>query len=97
VAGLRVSAFATAEAYLSDPDRADVSFLVIDVRLPGMDGLELHERVRAECSTPALFITGHEDEQVRSRALAGGAIGFFVKPFDNRQLVDAIRGALGEP
>jgi FixJ family two-component response regulator len=98
-AGLEVSLFATAEEYLSNPDRADVGCLVIDVRLPGMSGLELLEQVQAESPRPALVITAHQDERVRSEALAAGAIGFFLKPFDNRQLLAAVFGALsvGEP
>jgi FixJ family two-component response regulator len=95
-AGLETFLFATAEEYLSSPDRAGIAFLVIDVRLPGMGGLELQKQLRAETSTPALFMTAHEDEQARSRALAGGAVGFFLKPFDNRQLLDVILAALGD-
>jgi FixJ family two-component response regulator len=95
MAGLEVSLFGTAEEYLSSPDRADVGCLVIDVRLPGMGGLELQEQVHAECDRPTLMITAHEDERARSRALAGGASGFFLKPFDNRQLVAAVFRALG--
>jgi FixJ family two-component response regulator len=89
-----VSLFGTAEEYLSHPDRADVDCLVIDVRLPGMGGLELLEQVRAESTKPAVVITGHEDERTRSRALAAGAGAFFLKPFDNRQLLGAVLGAL---
>lgn len=89
-AGLEVSLFATAEAYLAHPHRADVDCLVIDVRLPVMGGLELLEQVQAERPTPALVITAHEDERARTRALAAGAIGFFLKPFDNRQLRAAV-------
>jgi FixJ family two-component response regulator len=95
-AGLQVSLFATAEEYLADPGRGDLGCLVIDVRLPGMGGLELQEQVRAEGNRPTLLITGHEDELVRHRALAGGAVGFFLKPFDNRQLLAAVIGALGD-
>src|SRR5262249_47302036 len=94
-AGVEVSLFATAEEYLSHPDQADIDCLVIDVRLPGMGGLDLLEQVQAANPSPALVITGHEDEQARSRALAAGAIGFFLKPFDNRELQEAIFRALG--
>jgi FixJ family two-component response regulator len=94
-AGLEVSLFMTAEEYLANQDRADVDYLVIDVRLPGMGGLELLEKVQAESPRPALVITAHEDERARTRALAAGAVGFFLKPFDNRQLVAAVTRALG--
>ncbi len=89
-AGLEVSLFATAEDYLAHPDRADVDFLVIDVRLPGMSGLELLEKVQAESPRPALVITAHEDQRTRTRALAAGAVAFFPKPCDNRQLRAAV-------
>jgi two-component system response regulator FixJ len=94
-AGLEVSLFATAEEYLADPDRADVDCLVIDVRLPGMSGLELLEQLQGENPKAALVITAHEDEQVRHRALAAGAVGYFRKPCDNRHLLAAIYRALG--
>lgn len=93
-AGLEVALFTTAEEYLASPDRANMDCLVIDVRLPGMSGLELQERL-AECNMPILIITAHEDEQIRSRALAQGAVGFFLKPFDNRELLEAVLQALG--
>jgi FixJ family two-component response regulator len=92
-AGFEVSLYATAEEYLSRADQTDVECLVIDVRLPGMSGLDLLRQLRAE-SMPSLLITSHDDDQVRDRALAAGAIGFFQKPFDNRQLVSAIKQAL---
>jgi FixJ family two-component response regulator len=92
-AGLEVSLFANAEEYLSSPDRADLQCLVIDVRLPGMSGLELLEEARKE-NRPALLMTAHEDEQACRQALAAGAGGFFLKPFDNRQLLAAVLRAL---
>jgi two-component system, LuxR family, response regulator FixJ len=94
-AGLEVSLFATAEEYLADPDHADVDCLVIDIRLPGMSGLELLEQLQGETPRPALVITAHEDEQARNRALAAGAVGFFRKPCDNRDLLAAVYRALG--
>jgi FixJ family two-component response regulator len=94
--GLEVSLFATAEEYLTHPDQEDVDCLVIDLRLPGMGGLNLLEKVQAESPRPALVITAHEDEQARIRALGAGAIGFFLKPFDNCQLVAVVVRALGD-
>jgi FixJ family two-component response regulator len=95
-AGFDVSLFASAEEYLSHPDRAEVDCLVIDVRLPGMGGLELLEQLQAESPQPALVITAHEDEQCRARALAAGAIAFFLKPFDNRRLSEVVFRALDQ-
>jgi FixJ family two-component response regulator len=94
-AGFEVSLFANAEEYLSHPRRAGVECLVIDVRLPGMDGLQLYERLRMERAMPTLLISAHEDREAQSRALAAGAVGFFLKPFDNRQLLAAVHRALG--
>jgi two-component system response regulator FixJ len=93
-AGFEVSVYATAEEYLSQADRARVECLVIDVRLPGMSGLELLSRIRPE-TTPALLITAHDDDETCMRALAAGAVAFFPKPFSNRQLLSEVRHALG--
>jgi FixJ family two-component response regulator len=92
-AGLEVSLFSSAEEFLTSPRRTDVECLVIDVRLPGMSGLELLNQVGTE-RMPSLLITAHDDEQVRNRALAAGAIGFFLKPFNNRQLLSLVKDAL---
>jgi FixJ family two-component response regulator len=88
-AGIEVYLFATAEEYLSSPVRAGIDCLVIDIRLPGMSGLELLEEVRTD-TKPTVVITAHEDERARDMALATGARGFFRKPFDNHQLLDAV-------
>jgi FixJ family two-component response regulator len=93
-AGFDVLLFATAEEFLGCLDQADVDCLVIDVRLLGMGGLELLERLRGENPRPALVITAHEVERIRNRALTAGAIGFFRKPCDNRQLLAAVYRAL---
>lgn len=92
-AGLEVSLFSSAEEYLSSPKRTGVECLVIDLRLPGMSGLDLLRQLKAE-SLPSLLITAHDDDQSRDRALAAGAIGFFRKPFNNRELVSTVKGAL---
>jgi FixJ family two-component response regulator len=93
-AGLDVAVFATAEEYLEQRDRAGAGCLVVDVRLPGMGGLELQAQLAARPAPPILFITAHDDEEVRRLALARGAIGFFLKPFDNRHLLAAVFEAL---
>jgi FixJ family two-component response regulator len=93
-ADLAVSLYTSAEEYLANPERADVGCLVIDVRLPGISGLELQEQLRAEDRVPVVLITAHEDEKARIRAMAAGAIGFFPKPFDNRQLLELVYQAL---
>jgi FixJ family two-component response regulator len=92
-AGLEVSLFSSAEEYLSSPERAGVECLVIDFRLPGMNGLDLLGQLKAE-SMPSLLITAQEDDELQDRALAAGAVGFFRKPFNNRQLVSTVKRAL---
>jgi two-component system, LuxR family, response regulator FixJ len=94
-AGLEVSLYATAEEFLARSESTDVDCLVIDVRLPGMSGLELLEQLEKEEPKPALMITAHEDPQARDRAMAHGAVGFLNKPCDNRELLAGIQQALG--
>lgn len=95
--GVEVSLFATAEKFFEDPHRAEVDCLVIDVCLPGMSGLDLLEKIRAEspAQTPAIVMTSNDDPGVRNRAIAAGASDFFLKPFDNRQLQLAVTKTLG--
>jgi len=88
--GLKVRTFPSAAEYLA----ADVqrpACLVLDIRMPGIDGFELQKRIAgSERQLPAIVITGEEDEEVRLRALEAGAIAFFYKPFDDAALMEAI-------
>lgn len=94
-AGLDVTAFASAEEFLHAAGQPAPACLVLDLHLPGLSGLELHERLRAEGrSTPAVFITAYGDDQARERAFRGGAVAFLPKPFDDRSLLDAVAQAL---
>lgn len=94
-AGLRVEAFPTAREFLcrSRPDAP--ACLVLDVRLPGLSGLDL-QRELAEAGTPIpiVFITGHGDVPTSVQAMKAGAIEFLTKPFRDQQLLDAIRQAI---
>ena len=76
-----------------------VTCLIADVRLPGIDGLELQRRVRSERPTlPVIIITAHDDDDIRERALRDGAVAFLVKPFDGGELLDHIaRGTGSQP
>ncbi len=97
-AGLGVEAFATAEEFLRSERRPGAGCLVLDQHLPGMSGLELWERLRAEgCALPVVFISAYEDVHVRDAALRAGAIAFLQKPFEERELLDAVSRALQEP
>jgi FixJ family two-component response regulator len=94
-AGLRVETFASAQEFLDSP-RSDVpSCLVLDVRLPGLSGLDLQERMaEADIEIPIIFITGHGDVPTSVRAMKAGAVEFLTKPFRDRDLLEAIHQAI---
>jgi FixJ family two-component response regulator len=92
---LRVETFRTAEQFLSSERPDAPSCLVLDVRLPGVSGLELQRRlVRAGVTIPTIFITGHGDVPMSVQAMKAGAMEFLTKPFRDQQLLDAIQHAL---
>jgi FixJ family two-component response regulator len=93
--GLRAEAFASADAFLRSGRVGDTSCLILDVRMPGTDGLEFHRRL-ADAGTriPTIFITAHGDEALRARALDEGAVAFLRKPFAEEALLRAIRTAI---
>jgi FixJ family two-component response regulator len=93
-AGLTAETFARAEEFLASPSRAKTTCLILDVRMPGMDGLELqHRLVASGWQVPIIFVSAHADEQVRAYALQAGAVGFFEKPFSSPALIKAIHAA----
>jgi FixJ family two-component response regulator len=98
-AGYASMVFSSAEAFLDSGTLAETSCLITDVRMPGLDGLELQRRIRIEYpKLPVIFITAHFHDDVRRRALDGGAIEFLYKPFDAADLLRAIAQALnGSP
>jgi len=90
-AGLVAEAFASAEEFLASPSRHDTTCLILDVLMPGMDGLELQRRlVTSNWKVPIIFISAHADAEVRARALQAGAIAFFDKPFSSAALLETI-------
>ena len=93
--GLRVESFASAQQFLNRP-RSDVpSCLVLDVRLPGLSGLDLQKRMaEVNIEIPIIFITGHGDVPTSVRAMKAGAIEFLTKPFRDRDLLEAIHQAI---
>ena len=94
-AGLRVKAYASAEEFLRSGDLQTTACLILDVRLSGMNGLELQRQLAAaQHRIPIIFMTAHSDEETRARALQAGAIGFLYKPFREDALLEAIRTAL---
>jgi FixJ family two-component response regulator len=94
-AGLGVETFASAQEFLAR-SRADVpSCLVLDVRLPGLSGLDLQKRMsEVNMEIPIIFITGHGDVPTSVQAMKAGAIEFLTKPFRDRALLDAIDQAI---
>jgi FixJ family two-component response regulator len=88
-------AFASAQEFLSHPRKAVPSCLVLDLSLPGLNGLELQKQLAAEpINTPIIFITGHGDVPKSVQAMKAGALEFLTKPLDYEALVSAIRNAL---
>src|SRR5882672_6011293 len=94
-AGLRVQTFKSAQEFLVRP-RAEVpSCLVLDVKLPGLSGLDLQQELaKADLQIPIIFLTGHGDIPMSVRAMKSGAFEFFTKPFDDEALLEAIRQAM---
>ena len=85
----------SAQEFLNDDHTEGVDLLVIDVRMPGMNGLDLQSRLAASGHTiPIVFITAYEDDMAKTKAMAVGAVAFFQKPFDEKDLLGAIYKAL---
>ena len=93
--GLRVQSFASAPEFLRHP-RADApACLVLDVRMPGLSGLDLQRELTASgAEIPIIFLTGHGDVPMSVEAMKRGAMEFLTKPFRDQQLLDAIQQAL---
>jgi FixJ family two-component response regulator len=94
-AGFKVETFASAQDFLACRRVDAPSCLVLDVRLPGLSGLDLQKRI-AEANTeiPIVFITGHSDVPTSVRAMKAGAVEFLMKPFSDQDLLDAIQQAI---
>ena len=95
--GFAVKAFVSAEEFLNWDQLRDTDCLILDVRMAGMNGIELQRHLMANhYEMPVIFITAHgsEEEEVRSRALRNGAVDFLPKPFSEDALLNAVRTAL---
>jgi FixJ family two-component response regulator len=94
-AGLRVETFASAQEYLQHKRPDTPACLVLDVRLPGLSGLELQRKLSpARTRIPIIFITGHGDIPMSVQAMKAGAVEFLPKPFNDDQLLEAIQQAI---
>jgi FixJ family two-component response regulator len=93
--GFRAETFASAEQFLQSDQIENTVCIILDVRMPGMSGLELQRRLIAtQCRIPIVFVTAHGDEEARSRALQEGAVEFLLKPFSEEALLNTIQAAL---
>ena len=90
-AGYAVKTYGSAAEFLEDCGSSAIHCLIVDIKMPGMDGFELADALaRREVCFPLLFITAHDSPSAREKAAAAHALGFLVKPFDPKQLLDAI-------
>jgi FixJ family two-component response regulator len=93
--GLRSEGFATAQEFLQRPPSDGPSCLILDVRLPGISGLDLQRKlIAARVQIPIIFITAHGDIPMSVKAMKSGAVEFLTKPFRHQDLLDAIHQAL---
>jgi len=93
--GLKVEVFGSAAEWLANKLPEQVSCLVLDVRLPGLSGLDLQaELAAAQIKVPVIFITGHGDIPMTVKAMRAGAMEFLTKPVGEQDLLDAVRAAL---
>jgi FixJ family two-component response regulator len=94
-AGLKVQTFTSAKEFLKSARFEGPACLVLDVRMPGLSGMELQQELtQSGIQIPIIFITGHGDIPMSVRAMKAGAVEFLTKPFRSRGLLDAIRAAL---
>jgi FixJ family two-component response regulator len=94
--GFAVKVFASAEEFLNSDDLRNTDCLILDVRMPGMSGIDLQCHLLARrYEMPVIFITAHaSEEEVRSRALWKGAVGYLAKPLSEDALLNAVHSAL---
>jgi RNA polymerase sigma factor (sigma-70 family) len=93
--GFNVKSFASAQEFLKANLQEGPGCLILDVRMPGMSGLDLQEKlVSAEAPLPVIFITGHGTVPMSVRAMKAGAVDFLQKPFEEQDLLDAIKRAI---
>jgi FixJ family two-component response regulator len=95
-AGLAVRVFASAEEFLNSAPRSQADCLILDVRLPGMNGFELHRELLARSyKVPVVFMTAHGyDNRARSEAASDWTVAYLTKPFSEDELVDAVQSSL---
>lgn len=94
-AGFNVQPFTSARDFLKNPRTEGPACLILDVRMPGLNGLDLQRELAQLCiDIPIIFMTGHGDIPMSVRAMKAGAVEFLTKPFHGHVLLDAIRAAI---
>ena len=95
-AGLDVQAFSSAEEFLRSGDLSQGACIILDIRMPGLTGFELQEKLTSKgIRIPVIIISAFDDAETRERARKLGATAFFRKPVDGQALLDAIQWAIG--
>jgi FixJ family two-component response regulator len=93
--GLSTLCFGSAEQFLDSEARHEAVCLIADIRMPGLSGLELQAKLKAEgYRLPVIFITAHGDDEMRIHAMGEGAVEFLTKPFKDAILLEAVHAAL---
>lgn len=93
--GFRSATFNSARSFLDSAKLSEVSCVILDVAMPGMDGIELQRYLVARHPLPIIFVTAHKDEKVEEQVMRAGAVRILAKPFDDDALIDALNSALG--
>lgn len=94
-AGFRAETFDSAESFFSSYHSQKPGVLILDVRMPGMTGIELQKKLKnSGFELPVIFISAHNGLRIRQEALEGGAVAFLQKPFDDQALLAAIHSAI---
>ena len=93
--GFDTETFASAEAFLARKHYDGIGCIILDVRMPGLSGMDLQDELsRADYSMPVIFITGHGNIPMSVQAMKKGAVNFLAKPFDDEELLQAVREAI---
>lgn len=93
--GYRTETFASAEDFMKVDDHHETACLILDLKLPGMSGLELQRHLVTEDGcVPIVFVSAHDEPEARYEAMQAGAIAFFGKPFNDKALLDTVRSVV---
>jgi FixJ family two-component response regulator len=95
--GFKVRVFTSAEEFLVTKKFDQTDCLILDVRMPGMSGLELQQQLKSKAlNIPIIFVTAHGDDETKARAFGGGAVAFLIKPFSEESVLGALNTALNK-